>query len=112
MNLSVNAEMSVYRKKNTKRNPNPVVSHSWKSVYQDCPEHEDCFDYSIEQNWHFWSCAECPRYKEASPSPPKVLHKSPKPTVKPKPTPSPQPKRGLWNRVTSMLNGKKSKKLR
>jgi hypothetical protein len=111
MNLSVNATVSVSGRKNKKSNPNPVVANSWKDIYRDCPEHEDCFDYAIEQEWHFWSCAECPFYKKTSQPLPKVLPKSPKPPDKPKPKPTPdhppQHKTGIWHRIASMLGGQK-----
>ena len=112
MNLSVNAEISVSRNKNKKKNPNPIIALSWKDVYQDCPEHEDCFDYAIEKNWHFWSCAECPLYKKTTQTPPIASPKSPKPAEnKPTTTPpiSPKPKAGLWRRFTSMLGGGEKK---
>jgi len=109
MTLSVNARISVSGKKNTKSNPNPVNACSWKDVYHDCPSHEDCFDYSIEKEWHFWSCAECHHYKKTAQVPPKAQPKSPERPDKPKPTPvpSPQPKTGLWHRFASMLGGQK-----
>jgi hypothetical protein len=103
--------ISISGKKNMKSNPNPVNASCWGDVYQDCPEHEDCFDYAIEQDWHFWSCAECPRYKKTSQASPKASLKISVPTDMPKPTstpdPSPQPKTGLWHRFTSMLGEQK-----
>jgi hypothetical protein len=111
MGFSVNAGISVSGKKNIQGNPNPVNACSWKDVYKCCPAYEDCFDYSIEQDWHFWSCAECPRYKKTTQAPPKASPKISVPTDMPKstsaPAPSPQPKTGLWHRFASMLGAQK-----
>jgi hypothetical protein len=94
-----------------KSNPNPVNASSWEDVCLDCPDHEDCFDYAIEQDWHFWSCAECPRFKKPSKAPPKALSKiavaTDMPNSKAAPVTSSQHKTGFWHRVTSMLIGKR-----
>ena len=107
MSFSVHAGISVSGKQHKNNSPNPVIAKSWGCVHQGCPTYEDCFDYAIEQDWHFWSCGKCPLFR--SQAPPKALPKPPRSADKNKRTTDalPPPKNGIWHRITSLLGAHK-----
>jgi hypothetical protein len=107
MSFSVHAGTSVSGNQNKNNSPNPVIAKNWECVHQGCPTYEDCFDYAIEKDWHFWSCGKCPLFSPQSP--PKASPKNPEPGEKNKRTTDslPQTKHGVWYRITSLLGAHK-----